>query len=412
MKIRQIANTYLVLSLLLGSLVPIMLKIGSQNVNIYEYLFLTYLVAVPASFIIILARKKTDRLIASIMNIKEFAFIAFLGLLYYGMLEYGLTYSEKFISASLATVIYRTFPILMLIFLPVMLRERISKYQLIALILGFIGIFVAVTGGSLSIFSNANLPIIGLMVLIAFVAAFVSVAIKKYSFDMEIAIFIFNFAVFILFAALFFVTKAPLQPINLSALTAIIYVGIVYNVFVGVMYYNALRMIKTTFVTNIYFLSPFLTFILSSLILGEQIYLYYIVIAALVAVGLIIQKFDKSGGTYLSKINDTKHTFHDVTSAFINTDVPLIYNTIRSGGRVLAVKIDKEYYNSLKQKIHKNYDRNKTIIYTNANRRMTNNDQDEFIKDIIGLKNDEIVLMGAGEPDLSERALSDVLSYK
>jgi drug/metabolite transporter (DMT)-like permease len=409
MKIKNIANIYLVLALILGSLVPVMLKIASQNINIYEYLVLTYIVAVPASFIFVLARKKTDRLVSTIKNYKELAFIAFLGLLNYGMLEYGLTYAEQFVSASLATVIYRTFPIFMLIFLPIMLRERLSKYQFAALLLGLIGLAIAVTGGSLSAFTNPNLPIIGFIILIALASAFVSVAIKKYSFDMEVAMFIFNLATFIFFLALFLAVKAPLQPVNASALMAILYVGIVYNVFVGLMYYGALRMIKTTVVTNIYFLSPFLTFVFSWLILGEQIYLYYIAIALFVTAGILIQRFDKKGGTYISK-QKAQHTFHDVTSAFIHTEVPLIYDEIKSGGRVLAVKVQKDYYKVIKQKIAKPKN-GSPLLYSNTDKKMTTPSQDEFIKEILGIKDDELVLMCAGEPSESEDTLSKALSY-
>jgi drug/metabolite transporter (DMT)-like permease len=415
MKIRNIANVYLILALVLGSLVPIMLKIASQNVNIYEYLFLTTLVALPVSFAYLLIRKKGDRLLSSVKNTKEFAFIAFLGLLNYGLLEFGLTYAEKYINVSLATVIYRSFPLFMLIFLPIMLRERISKYQVAALVLALAGLYLVLSGGGVSlIFSNANLPIIGLVVAIALASAYVSTAVKKYSFDMEIAMFIFNLATFIFFAALFIAVKVPFQPINASALMAILYVGIVYNVFVGLMYYGALRMIKTTFVTNIYFLSPFLTFMFSWLILGEPIYLYYILIAVLVSIGLIIQKFDKKGGTYLSKNSKKEgHVFHDVTSAFINTDTPLIYNSIRSGGRVLAVRMDKGDFDQINKDTLNKFNDKKTVIYVDSNTNYISSEQKEFISEIMGLNENELAVMCcAGNPETSEKALSELLTGK
>lgn len=415
MKTKHVANLYLILALVLGALVPVMLKVASQNVNIYEYLFLTYLVAMPTSFLYILFRKKTDRLISTMKNYKEFAFIAFLGLLNYGMLEYGLTYAEQFINTSLATAVYRTSPLLMLIFLPIVLKERVSKLQLVALLLGFAGLYIAVTGGSLVIFNNANLPMIGIVAAIAFSGAFVTVAVKRYSFDMEIAMFLFNLATFAFFAVLFLATGAKLQPLNMSALAAILYVGIVYNVFVGLMYYGAIRMMKTTFVTNIYFLSPFITFLFSWLILGEPIYFYYIAIALLVSVGILIQKFDKKGGTYLSKSKSRKksddYVFHDVTSAFVNTDVPVIYNAIRSGGRVLAIKLSKDEYGQLEPQIYNNSDAD-SVMYAATDRKFVNSDQKEFVHEIMGLNNDELAIMCAGDTQSSEKALSELLSYQ
>lgn len=412
MKIKSVANTYLVLALVLGALMPVMLKIALQNINIYEYLLLTYMVALPASFAYVLARGKTKRLVSGMRNLKEFAFIALLGLLNYGLLEFGLSYAEKFVSASLATVVYRSFPLLMLIFLPIMLRERITKHQLIALIAAFAGLYIAMSGGGLSILGNANMPILAIVITIALASAFVSVAIKKYSFDMEIAMFMFNIATFAFFALLFVASGATFQPLNYPALLSIIYVGVVYNVFVGLMYYGALRMIKTTFVTNIYFLSPFITFVFSWLILGEKIYFYYIAIAVLVSIGILIQRFDRKGGMYVSKSKkNTTHTFHDVTSAFINTDVPLIYNAIKSGGRVLAVRLDSDTYATITQRLTKPKGRRNgnAFLYTSSDRKMTNGAQEDFIREIMGVDGNDIVLMGAGTPDSCERLLNDVL---
>jgi drug/metabolite transporter (DMT)-like permease len=409
MQIKKLANIYLILALILGALVPVMLKIAVQNINLYEYLMLTFLVGLPTSFLFLVARKKTKRLAASMMNYKEFAFIAFLGILNYGMLEYGLTYAEKFVSASLATVIYRAFPLFMLIFLPFMLRERISKYQVIALVLAFAGLYIAVTGGSLAVFSNLNLIMVGLIVAIGLASAFVTVAIKKYSFDMEIAMFIFNFAALAFFAALFFIVGAPFQPVNASALVSILYVGVIYNVFVGLMYYGAFRMIKTTFVTNIYFLSPFITFLFSAVILGETIYPYYIAIAVLVSAGLLIQKFDKRGGTYLSTQKDSgTYVFHDVTSAFVNTDAPLIYNAIKSGGRVLAVKIDGGGFDAAGKRAFGDY-HGDVLVYTSENKKFISKEQEDFVREIMGAEGSETILMGAGNLESGENELSRIL---
>lgn len=410
LKIKQLANIYLVLALVLGAMVPIMLKIATQNINLYEYVMLTYLVAMPTSFLFILFRKKTDRLKESMGNIKEFLLIAMLGFLGYGFFEYGLTYAEQFISTSLATVVYRTSPLLMLLFLPFVLKEKVSKYQIAALMLGLAGLYIALTGGNLtSIFSNANALIIGLVILLALSNALYGVLIKKYSFDMEIAVFIFNFSIFIFAAFLFFATGAKFQALNADTLIAIFYVGIVYNVIVGIMYSGALRMAKTTIVTNIYFLSPFITFLFSWLILGEQIYFYYIAIALLVAAGLLIQKFDRKGGSYMAKDKKAHPTLHDVTSAFVHTSAPEIYTAIKSGGRVLAIKVDKDYYSALNSiKRRWNSEKRAVVVYFNTEKKFINKEEDNFVRDVMGAKENDIVVMSAGNTKESEDVLSEM----
>ena len=177
------------------------------------------------------------------------------------------------------------------------------------------------------------------------------------------------------------------------------------------MYYSALRIIKTTFVTNIYFLSPFITFVFSWIILGNKIYLYYVIVAALVSVRLIIQKFDKKGGTYMAskKRSSAKQLFHDVTSAFISSSAPSIYDAIKSGGRVLAVKVDEEYYGTLtklKRKINK--EEKSILVYFNNEKKFINMEQDLFIKDIMNVKDNEMVVLSAGDTKSSENALSNI----
>ena len=300
MSIKSLANTYLLFALVLGALFPVMLKLAS-GMSIYEYLFLTYLVSVPASLLFVLVSGKREKLASYIRNKKAFALIAFIGLLNYALLNFGMMYAEHFVSASLATVIYRTYPILMFVFLPFVLKERVTKYQGMALSLAFVGLCVAVSmsgvAGGLS--GNINLPIIALILVIAISVALATVLIKKYAYDMESSMFIFSLANFVLFTLLFILNKPQFGGLTATSLIAILYMGVVCNVFVGFMYYGALRMLKTTFVTNIYFLSPFITILFAHLILGEAIMPYYLVVAGLVAVGILIQKLDKKGGSYL-----------------------------------------------------------------------------------------------------------------
>ena len=90
MKIKTIANSYLVLALLTGALVPVMLDIGGASMPIPEFLFLTYLFAVPASFVFVLMNGKREKLVAMLKNRKDLAVVSVIGILNYFFLEYGL----------------------------------------------------------------------------------------------------------------------------------------------------------------------------------------------------------------------------------------------------------------------------------------------------------------------------------
>ena len=71
--------------------------------------------------------------------------------------------------------------------------------------------------------------------------------------------------------------------------------------------------------------------------------------------------------------------------------------------------VDKGHYETIRQRISTNARSNGTIVYTNQNRHLTSSSQDEFVRDMLGVKTDDVVLMSAGIPEASEKALSDLL---
>lgn len=395
------ANAYLIAALMLGALLPIALKFAS-GLNTYYFLFLAYVLSVPVSFMFVLQSGNLAKLVSYVRNPRSLALIAFIGLLNYAVLEFGLTYAENFVSASLATVVFRTSPLLMLLFIPLILRERITAYQAVALFLGFAGILVAVGGGTLNIFSGANTFIISMLVLVAAASAVAGLLIKRYVFNMESSMFIFSVANLAFFSIMFASSGMQLSPLSALQAVGIAYTGIVYNVFVGFMYYGALRMHKTTFVTNVYFLSPFITFIFSVLILGEVIEPYYILIAVLVSAGILIQKLDKHGGSYRSP-SKTKLTVFDITGAFASTGELAISRAIDNGHRVFAVKLDGRHKGDLDSMIAEGSYNN---IYMGGDPRIVN--ESTFCRDIIGARDGEHMVLKVGDVKSNEEFFSDL----
>ncbi|MGC8629051.1 MAG: EamA family transporter [Candidatus Micrarchaeia archaeon] len=409
MDIRLLANTYLVLALILGAMTPVMLDIAS-SLNISEFLFFAYGIGAVTAFAVLFATGRKERLMQYVESPKSFVQIAFIGLLNYAFLEFGLTYAEKFISASLATVVYRSYPLLMLIFLPIVLREKVTKYQLLALSLGLAGIYLAFTGGSLAFAAVTNATMVLLVVIVALASALATVLVKKYSFDMITGMFIFNLANMILFGLATIASGLPLSSFGAKGLVALLYIGVVYNVFVGFMYYSAFRMLKSTFVANVYFLSPFITLLFANLILGEAVKPYYLAIAALVAVGIVIQKFDTLGGTYLRKNKSSEDTgkpmLFDVTSAFVNTKDDAIYKVISKGGRVLAMNIGSAPRNTVERTISAM--RQKGLLVYADYHNMVKKEEKAFVREAVGAHENDCVIMCAGPQELAESTLDSL----
>ncbi|MGC8478722.1 MAG: EamA family transporter [Candidatus Micrarchaeia archaeon] len=418
MEIKTLANIYLVAALLTGAVVPIALDVGANNISISEFLFMAYMLAMPTSLVFVLARGKKDTLAGLIKDRKDLAIVMGIGLLNYISFEYGIAFVEKFIGAALATAVYRSYPILMFLFIPIILREKITVKQIAALGLTFLGFFAAFLFGGLQL-SYSNISIIGLVLLIAIASALATTLTKRYVFDMESTMLIFNVAGFLFFAILFLsqLESAGFVMPNELSWIAILYVGIVYNVFTGFMYYGALRMKKTTVVTNFYFLSPFITFVFAFLLLGEAIKWYYLLIALFVAIGLIIQHIDLEGGKYISRSKKrTNFMIYDVTSAFVNTRNSLMYNTLKGSGRVLAVKVESGWYSRLNNLIEEakgtDYSK-KLIICADYDKENINDEERKFVRDIMGIKEGEGALISAGHPEHIENFFSEFVDkYK
>jgi len=407
MNLKLLANTYLALALLLGALLPVMLSIASST-NISLFLFYAYSIGAVVSLLVIVSSGRKDILLNYLKNRNELAKIAGIGLLNYAFLEYGLTFAEKFISASLATAVYRTYPLLMLAFLPSLLRERITKYQIAAICLGIAGIYFALTGGNIGLLLSSNAYVVLFVVGIAIASAIATVLVKKYSFDMITGMFIFNLANAAFFGVAFLAAGGALNAFSMAQIVALLYTGIVYNVFVGFMYYSAFRMLKSAFVANIYFLSPFVTFLYAYALLGEAIKPYYIAIAALVAVGIVIQKFDRPATNYVRKQRHSHTLLFDVTSAFVNTKRPEIQNVISKGGRVLALNAKANAVKGMESTIS-NIKEADAFIYTDAHE-IVSEDERAFIREIVGADEEDRIIMCAGPVEKSEELLDRLAS--
>ncbi|MEM0159843.1 MAG: DMT family transporter, partial [Candidatus Micrarchaeaceae archaeon] len=229
MRIKTKAISYLLLSLFTGALMPIMLDLA-KGMNLFEFFMLTYLIATPFALLITKAAGRRNDAVAMLKDKKMLGLTVAVGLLSYLPIGFFIMFAERFVSASLATVVFRTSPLLMLIFLPILLKERLSINQIAALLLAFVGIFIAMSAGGFSISGGPDALIILFLAFGALAYALGGVLAKRYMFDMASGISTFNISLFVLFAALFAATGFRFSPLNLAEIIAIVYVAVANNV--------------------------------------------------------------------------------------------------------------------------------------------------------------------------------------
>jgi drug/metabolite transporter (DMT)-like permease len=398
-------NTYLAIGIVLAALWPVVLNFAT-GMNIYEFMFLEYLTALPASVLLVLYFKKQKGILEILRNKKMLAIVALISLLNYGFQDFGMLYAEHFITAALASVIFRSYPLLMLLFLPVVTKEKVSKYQLAALGLGFFGICLIFAGGATTGLGSMNVFGVFIVLAVALATAFSLCLTKRYVVDIQSAVFFFNLFSLAMFSIAFFFAGMPMNPLTSAEIFSILYTGVIYSVLFGFLYYRTLNTLKTTMVTNFYFLAPFLTFVFSYFILSEQIPLYYVIAAVLVSAGVLIQKLDKVGGAYLAnkerKLNDV--FLFDVTGIFAETGEVAISTAIKEGGRVLAMKLDGVHKGVVEEFANNGMHSN---VYTDEHDAIP--DESRFVRDVMGAGEGEMVVMKAGKEEEGEAFFEGLL---
>jgi chloramphenicol-sensitive protein RarD len=405
MEMKQRAYVYLVASLLIGSFTPALL-VMTKGTSMIELFLLASLISIPFSLILVAKNGRIGQMASMLRNKKSLFYLAFAGLLTYVPYEYGIAYAEHFISASLATALFRLNPLLMLPFLAIILREKLSKKQILALALAFAGILIGVSSGGVSnIMGNSSTPIIVLVVLLAFGYALAAVIIKWKMFDTDVYLSVSAFVLTLFYAILFIGSGAHFVTLNSTDVLIILYLAVT-NIFSFYMYVHALKVLKTTIVTNASLLSPFFTFVWAYVLYADKITVYYLAIAALAGVGILVQKSDKLGGSYAPKKhsnNAHQLTIFDVTGAFSGSNQSKIGDVINSGGRVFAAKLDRSHSHHVALMA---YDPEFTNVYTGNEASLA--EEAGFVKDMLGVGGNEFVVIKAGPASENEKFFEDL----
>ena len=399
MDLRTKAYASLAFAVVSGSFLAILLALA-KGVNIYEFFFFMYLLSVPMGLALLAYKGKLGKLVEVAKDGKKLAYMALTGLLIYMPIEFGISYAEHFVTASLATAIFRTSPLMVLLFTPIMLRERLTKMQVLALSLGVAGLYIGITGGNISgLISNAALTPVLLLVMLTLGYSVSVLSIRKFMFDTDVLLAVSAMVMLIFFAAAFLLDGAPLAPISLPNLAVLAYLGLFFNIFSFYISFQSLKMVKVSEYTNAHLLSPFLTFVWAFAILAEPITPYYLVIAGFATAGMIMQRWDMKIGSFATRKNSAlRHTvIFDVTGAFANTGEAAISSTINNGGRVLAIKL----HNGHKARVD-DFVRNGSHICVYTDEHPSIARESKYVKEILGARGEEFVVMKAGSVDEDE----------
>lgn len=280
--------TYAVLTVFIWSTLATIAKILLSDIPNLETLAISSLLA----FLFLVIINIRNGLIKTLKNysLKDYfkmAGLGFLGLFLYSALYYfGLTQ----LSSQEACILNYLWPIMLVIFSSIILKEKMTAIKLIAMLCSFAGIIILSTGSSSISGKNVWAGIASCIIAAACYGLF-SVLNKKADYDQNIAMMIIwlTTAICSAITGLFTEKWVPIKP---TQWLGIIWLGVVIDAVAYLMWALALKGAKNTAkIANLAYLTPFLSLIVSAIVLDEKISLRSFVALIFIVGGIIVQSF-------------------------------------------------------------------------------------------------------------------------
>jgi drug/metabolite transporter (DMT)-like permease len=238
--------------------------------NFYSFSIVLYvgIVATLMLFLYLLFKKKHTRIISE-FKLRPIYYIL-VGILGMGIQQFTCITSYAFLPASEVVILVYTYPLLMLIFARLFFKEKISFKSIGFILIGFLGVYLLITKGSITNFTFNWGVILALLTSISW--GLYSIIIKNKKLDVEIAMFLYLFfgTIFLLFLSPFF--KIDFK-FSVDVILGILYIAIIPVTLAFVFWNKALRVTKTTICSGIILLTPLISVILNILFLGENLVL-------------------------------------------------------------------------------------------------------------------------------------------
>ena len=193
--------------------------------------------------------------------------------------------------ASVAFIINYLWPIMSIVFACIFLKEKVTLRKVIAVLMSFLGV-VIVMGADFKNMNRTMLIGAGLCVLGAVSYGIYTALNQKKSYDKKLSMMFYYFVTFVLTSIINIATNnvPHIEPIQILGFA---WNGIVTMAIANTAWMIALESGKTAKISNLAYITPFLSLIWTALILKEKIGLSSILGLAVIVLGILIQLKDK-----------------------------------------------------------------------------------------------------------------------
>ena len=191
-----------------------------------------------------------------------------------------------------AMILNYMWPAMIIIFSCIILKEIMTLKKIVATLMSIVGVIVVASEGDISKIASGNLKGIVFCLLAAISYGLYSVLNKKEDFDKSIAIMIGYLSTAIIAFICIAITGTE-STINLGIVFGILYNGIACNAISYLFWVLALDKGNTAIISNLAYLTPFISLIICAVILHENISWYSIIGLVMIVSGIFVQSVGK-----------------------------------------------------------------------------------------------------------------------
>lgn len=273
---------------LLWAFIPVVSRFGQSKLDNYQFLFWSSILSLVVLFIssVFTGKYKHFAEYKAMEDVAKALGLGFMGsFLYYLLLYFAYAHAK---GLEVLTLQY-TWPIFIVIFSIIFLKEKLTPKSIAASALGFTGVLVVLTKGNFFDIYLGNITTNMVVLLAAAVFGLFSVLSKKTNFEPFTAttLFFLSASIFSFISMLYFSTFI-LPPV--SSFVPILINGVLINGLSYIFWLKALSYSKASFVAPFVFLTPVLAAVLVILFFHEIFLPVYLVGMGLVIIaGLVSQ---------------------------------------------------------------------------------------------------------------------------
>lgn len=288
MKTQSKATLLALLAILLWSTVATAFKIALSELNFALTLFYVSFFSTVILLLIIILQSKTSQLLQFTKNqLMHSVLLGFLNPFSYYLILFA---AYSMLPAQLAQPLNYTWPLILVLLSIPLLKQKVHKLAILAIMISFLGVVFISLKDSFSFNIENPLGVFLAVISSVFWALFWIYNVKDKR-DEVVKLF-FNFLFGFIFITIVIIFSSSFVFPSTKGLLSVLYISLFETSLTFVLWLKALKLsVSTEKVSNLVFISPFVSLIFIHFILGEQIYITTFIGLSLIVFGILFQQY-------------------------------------------------------------------------------------------------------------------------